>query len=71
MSNLSNTGITRWSGVVTDLCHEVMGGGNYYFAILAAKQPENLAEEPTEKLGSGVRFDKISHFGTGNGGRRP
>ena len=41
MSNLSNTGITRWSGAVTDLCHEVMGCGNYYFAILAAKQTEN------------------------------
>ena len=41
-----------------------MGCGNYYFAILAAKQTENLAEEPTEKLGSGVSFDKISHFET-------
>ena len=28
-------------GAVTDLCHEVMGCGNYYFAILAAKQTEN------------------------------
>ena len=67
---MSNTALAGGCGAVTDLCHEVMGCGNYYFAFLAAKQPENLAEEPTEKLGSGVSFDKISHLVTGNGRRR-
>ena len=59
---MSNTALAGGCGAVTDLCHEVMGCGNYYFAFLAAKQPENLAEEPTEKLGSGVSFDKNFTF---------
>ena len=64
-----NTALAGGCGAVTDLCHEVMGCGNYYFAFLAAKQTENLATEPKSwVLGSVLIKFHILYLGMEGGG---